>query len=129
MVCESKKADSRSRAIDSSLVLLARILDGAGRPVRATDVVTVRCSIRELGSPEPDIEFNVNPSEIILPELMMSESWTVDDVGYNFRHDLTNVTDFVNAIAPEFGGRVEVRYVFELIDCMWATVSFQLKLV
>ena len=118
-----------ARAVGSSIVLLVRILDAAGRPVRATDVVGIECSVREVGSYMPGVGIDANPFEVILPSLVRDHSWTVDDIGYNFRHDLTHVADFPSLALPEFSGRVEVRYDFMLVDCSRATVSFYLKLV
>lgn len=129
MVCIRENSSRGSEACNSSLALLARLLDGAGRPVRVADVVSLRCSIREAGAREPDLEFEVCPHEVLLPALATSNSWTVDNIGYNFRHNLANAADLLIALAPEFSGRVEVRYVFTLINCTQATVSFRLKLV
>jgi len=118
-----------ARAAASSTALLARILDAAGRPVRATGVVGIECSVREVGSYMPGVGIEANPFEVILPSLVRDQSWTVDDIGYNFRHDLTHVADFASLALPEFSGHVEVRYDFMVVDCSRATVSFYLKLV
>jgi len=118
-----------ARAVASSIVLLARILDAAGRPVRATDVVGIECTVQDVDSYMPGAGIDANPFEVILPSLVRDQSWTVDDIGYNFRHDLTHVADFASLAVPEFSGRVEVRYDFMLVDCTRATVSFYLKLV
>jgi hypothetical protein len=117
------------RAAASSTVLLARILDGAGQPVRSADVVGIECSVWEVDSYMPVARIDANPFEVVLPSLVRDQSWMVDDIGYNFRHDLTHVADFASLAVPEFTGRVEVRYDFMLVDCTWATVSFYLKLV
>ncbi len=129
MVCIRENVNRCSEAGDSSLVLLARLLDGVGRPVCSSDVVSLRCSIREPGAREPDLEFEVNPREVLLPALVIGGSWRVDDIGYNFRHNMTGVAGFLNVAQSEFNGRVEVRYVFMLINCTQATVRFRLKLM
>lgn len=121
--------DCVTRAIGSSVVLLARILDGAGRPVRPTDVIGVECSVREVDSYVQCAAADANPYEVILPSLARDESWTIDDIGYNFRHDLTELADFASLAVEEFSGHVEVRYDFLLVDCTRATVSSYLKLV
>jgi hypothetical protein len=118
-----------ARAADSSIVLLARILDAAGRPVRATDVVGINCTVREIDSYMPVAGMDANAFEVILPSLVRDQSWTVDEIGYNFRHDLSPIADFASLADSEFNGRVEVRYDFLLVDCSRATVSFYLKLV
>jgi hypothetical protein len=127
MVCTNTAL--RAREIDSSIVLLARILDAAGRLVRATDVVGVNCTVREIDSYMPLAGIDVNPFEVILPSLVRDQSWTVDGIGYNFRHHLSPIADLVSRADSEFSGRVEVRYNFMLVDCSRATLSFYLKLM
>jgi hypothetical protein len=105
------------RAVDSSIVLRARILDAAGQPVRATDVVRIDCTVRDVDSYMPRVGIDANPFDIILPSLARDRFWTVDDIGYNFRHNLTHIADFASLVDPEFSGRAEVRYDFMLIDC------------
>lgn len=126
MVCTNTALPAS--AVDSSIVLLARILDAAGRPVRATDVVGIECTVRDVNSYMPGAGIDANPFKVILPSLARDRSWTVDDIGYNFRHDLSRVADLASVADPEFSGRVEVRYDFVLVDCTRATVSFYLKL-
>jgi hypothetical protein len=127
MVCTN--TDLPASAVGSSIVLRARILDAAECPVRAADVVAIECTVWEVDSYLPLAEIEVNPSEVILPSLARDRLWTVDGIGYNFRHDLARVADLASLAVPEFSGRVEVRYTFMLIDCTRATVSFYLKLV
>lgn len=127
MVCTNTAL--AASAVGSSIVLRARILDAAGRSVRATDVVGIECTVREVDSYMLGAGIDANPFDVILPSLVRDQLWTVDDIGYNFRHDLTHVGDFASLAVPEFSGRAEVRYAFTLVDCTRATVSFYLKLV
>jgi hypothetical protein len=127
MVCTN--LDSPARAAGSSIVLRARILDAAERPIRAADVVAIECAIREVDSQFPVAKMDVHPCEVILPGLVSDRLWKIDDVGYNFRHDLAGIADLATAGVPDFSDRVEVRYTFVLIDCTRATVSFYLKLL
>jgi hypothetical protein len=127
MVCTNTALSARE--VDTSIVLLARILDAAGRPVCATDVVWIECTVRGVDSRVPGAGMDTNPFEVLLPSLARDRSWTVDDIGYNFRHDLTHVAGFASLAVPEFSGRVEARYDFMLVDCTRATVRFYLKLV
>jgi len=129
MIRTSTNTNLDIREGSSPLVLRARILDGAGRPVRATDVVGIECSVWDVDSRVRLAAMEANPCDVILPSLKQDGSWTIDDIGYNFRHDLTNLADFASLAVEEFGGRVEMRYEFLLIDCTRATVSFYLKLV
>src|SRR5262245_43542359 len=126
MVCTSSTMPACK--VDSSIVLFARILDAAGRPVWATDVVGIECTVRDVDLFVSVNRFDVNPFEVILPSLVKDRAWTVDDTGYNFRHDLTCIADWASLADPEFSGRVEVRYDFILVDCSRTTVKFHLKL-
>ena len=129
MIRANAKTALPARAVGTSIALLARILDGGGRPVRATDVVGIECSVRDVNSSMPDAWIDANPFEVILPSLLKDPSWRVDDIGYNFRHDLTHVANYARRAVPDFSGRVKVSYDFMLVDCTRATVSFYLKLV
>jgi hypothetical protein len=116
----------RMSTAGSSTVLRARIIDEVGRPIRSADVQQVDCIVRELDSCRPRIhEFAVERCDVLLPALVRDRSWTVDKVGYNFRHDLTKVAEFVG---PRCEGRVEMAYVFTLVKGVQETVSFYLKL-
>jgi hypothetical protein len=127
MVCTNTALPAS--AVDSSIVLRARILDAAGRPVLATDVVGIECTVRDVDLHMPIARMDASPVEVILPSLVRDRCWTVDDIGYNFRHNLTRIADAAILADPEFSGRAEVSYDFTLVDCTRATVSFYLKLV
>jgi len=111
-----------------ALMLRARLVDGAGRPIRAADVAAVDLSIRSVESNGTVEAFEMNPCELLLPTLAIDPAWTTDEIGYNFRHDLTAVLNLIDITPPEFDGRVEVRYTFTLIDCAREVVMFYLKL-
>jgi hypothetical protein len=128
MVCTSATPALERTVASSPMVLRARILDGAGRPVRATDVVGIKCSIWDVDSYVRFAAMDANPYEVVLRCLTQDASWTIDNIGYNFRHNLTDLADFAILAIEDFIGRVEVRYDFALIDCTRATVSFYLKL-
>jgi hypothetical protein len=65
-------------------------------------------------------------AQVFSRTLATDDLWTVDNIGYNFRHKLEigqNIAD------PERGGYLELRYVFVSTDNYRATVRFRLKLV
>lgn len=116
----------RMSAARSSMALRARIVDDVGRPIQPTDVDRMVCMVRDLDSRRQTVhDFMVEPGEVLLPALVRDRPWTVDEAGYNFRHDLTPVAEFVE---PRCGGRLEVAYVFSLRTGRQETVSFYLKL-
>jgi hypothetical protein len=108
------------------MVLLARINDGAGRPIRPADVRQIDCGVREMDSSRHQTRgFVAEWRDVLLPTILKDSSWTVDDVGYNFRHDLSGIAEFA---ATSGSARVEVAYIFTLPNGEREMVSFYLKL-
>jgi hypothetical protein len=122
----SGDAVCQAKAAGAAMVLLARIIDATGRLVRPADIRQVDCIVRQPGSCARDVHgFAVKQRDVFLPALVRDSSWTLDEVGYNFRHDVTRVAEFFGARG---GGRVEVRYLFSLANGGREMVSFYLKL-
>jgi hypothetical protein len=128
------KAVCCTRPIGSAIVLLARIFNAGGRPIRPSDVAEIEFSVHEhdprwLKASAIDREQPatlIAAREVISPALVRDGLWAVDDVGYNFRHDIALG---VHISAPESNGHVQVRYVFTQIDKTRSTVRFDLKCV
>ena len=120
-----------SMAGGNAIVLFARLVDEAGRPVRPSDVATIEYSIRQLDAhtrPAADCEesrIGLEVCDVILPALVIDKLWTLDSVGYNFRHDVVELADFAS---KEFSRRVEVRYVLVLTNNTPVILRFHLKL-
>jgi hypothetical protein len=122
-----------TRKADVSIVLLARVLDGTGRRIQPADVLEIEFSAHELDSCGA-MKFAANAErpatrlsafEVISPMLVRDALWSIDDVGYNFRHDVT----IGNHIAtPQDSGHVELRYVVVLTDNTQSTLRFRLRL-
>jgi hypothetical protein len=107
----------RAVAGNGDLILLARIVDSAGAAVHPTDVHRVDYSIYELDPLWPNLAtvvaghhaVELDIGEIMFEALQIGEPWTVDCVGYNFRHDIRGGQHrvFLNA-----GMEYEIRYRF-----------------
>jgi hypothetical protein len=125
---------SCTRANGRSVVLLARIVDRVGRPVRPSDIGAIEYSIGEF-DPQRSIASSLKGAQstsrlatvdVILQAVVRDSLWKVDNVGYNFRHDIR----FDKRIGtPQFSGHMIVRYVFTQSDCARMAVRFHLKLI
>jgi hypothetical protein len=121
-----------TRVTDSSVVLLARIVDGAGRPILPSQVMAIEYSAFECdscpmkhfapGTERPATRLVV--SDVLLPMLVNDELWSVDVAGYNFRHQ---VAIGEGIATPTTGGHVELRYVFSGYDNIKEIIRFHLK--
>src|SRR3954469_15143383 len=95
------------RTNGSPVVLLARIVDGAGRPILPWQVAVIEFSVITSGAQRPPAALVV--SDVLLPRLVNDDMWSVDVAGYNFRH-----TFYLSELAtmPPTGSTIELRYVF-----------------
>jgi hypothetical protein len=115
---QRSKGNCFAKAKGNGIVLFARLVDGAGRPIGPSDVARIEYSIRESWT-------RLKVCDVILPELVVDKLWSVDSVGYNFRHD---IADFASVASGEFSGRVEIRYVLVLANHTPLFIRFHLKL-
>lgn len=81
---------------NGSVTLLARIVDDEGDNIVQADVVAVKYTVHLLDDQNPDgrtavaghTDVALVVSEIIFNTLQTDAIWTVDEIGYNFRHVL-----------------------------------------
>jgi len=109
---------------NGSAVLLARVVDGAGDVIQQSDVDDIQYSVFELDPCRPDTltvvagheGVSLDVSDVIFDTLQTGGLWTVDAVGYNFRHEMTSArmrpspgpvqfTRFVMRSCPRWGKR------------------------
>jgi hypothetical protein len=107
-------------------VLLARIVDGAGRPILPSQVAAIEYSVVERGSCRPKFVARLEVFDVLSPELLNDDSWSIDVAGYNFRHQLAIGEGIAT---PTTSGHVELRYVFSSYDNTKSVISFHLKIV
>jgi hypothetical protein len=99
------------------LILLARIVDGAGAAVPPADVHRIEYSIYELDPLWPNFRtviaghhaVELDIGEIMFDVLQVGEPWTIDCAGYNFRH---NIRGGPHRDFPQAGMEYEIRYRF-----------------
>jgi hypothetical protein len=114
---------------------MARVVDGAGDAVRRADIEAVRYSIREFDGYPLDDDVAVaagqdvvalNVDDVFFDSLQTGGPWKVDDVGYNFRHEIGASRD---KSFPRTGTRYEVRYELTPTCGAKTFVWFQLKVI
>ena len=100
---------------NGSITLLARVVDGNGDNVVPAEVSAVGYTVYLLNDRDADdriaidghAEVNLSVAEVVFAALQTDSLWTVDAVGYNFRHSLDVSAHQAFAIA---GRRYLVEY-------------------
>jgi hypothetical protein len=119
---------------NGSAVVMARIVDAAGVNVQQAGVAAIEYSIFELDPLRPD-ELEVVAghdgaalavADVIYNALQTGGLWTVDGVGYNFRHEI----DVSSSEAfPKAGVHYQVRYELTPATGQKTIVRFQLRAI
>jgi len=100
-----------------SVILLARMVDARGVPIRPADVTTMEYSVYELDGWQPGCftpiagheRAALRVAEVLFDSLQLDKAWTVDGEGYNFRHAI-NLDFGRKGRFPAAGADCEVRY-------------------
>lgn len=116
---------------NGTAVLLARIVDGHADAVNQASLTSGSYTIFALTQDYPQVltvvegheEVALDIEDVIFDSLQTDNGWTVDDVGYNFRHEL----DVSEDEAFSEAGRVyQVRY--ELVPVTGQKIVFRFLL-
>lgn len=119
---------------NGSAVLMARIVDSAGTNVQQAGIAAIEYSIYELDPCRPDVltvvaghdGVTLSVASVIFNALQTGGLWTVDDVGYNFRHEINVST---NEAFPKAGVQYQVRYELTPTSGQKTIVRFQLRVI
>jgi hypothetical protein len=119
---------------NGSAVLLARIVDSAGDVVQQSGVSAISYSVFELDPCRPDVlaavtghdDVALDVGDVIFDTLQMGVLWTVDEIGYNFRHEIDVSED---EAFPKAGARYQVRYEITPTSGQKTIVRFQVMVV
>jgi hypothetical protein len=130
MVCQAKSGDTSCE--QASAVLMARIVDRTGAEIRPSHVSSIEYSLYEIDPFWPehltvvcghrDVPLCV--TEVLSDALQTGSRWSVDDVGFNFQHEITFVG---RAKSHDASTRCELRYEFAMTGGEEAIVRFQLR--
>jgi hypothetical protein len=119
---------------NGSAVLMARIVDSDGEYVQQSGISSIEYSIYELDPCRPDNlsvvaghdGVSLTVDEVIFNSLQSGGLWTVDEDGYNFRHeiDVSQTEAF-----PKAGVQYQVRYEMLPTAGQKTIVRFQLRVI
>ncbi len=119
---------------NGSAILMARVVDSAGVNLQQSGVSAIKYSIYELDPTRPDVQTVVaghdavvlTVSAVIYNTLQTGGLWTVDAVGYNFRHEINVST---SAAFPKAGVAYQIRYELTPTSGQKSIVRFQLRVI
>ena len=110
---------------NGSAVLMARIVDSGGRTIRRADVAEIEYSIyereRRVVAGRDGVTLHVR--DVLFDSLQNCGSWSVDAVGYNFRHIFNVPQKDMRATARK---SFSVRYAFTSTIGQTVMIRFQL---
>lgn len=116
---------------NGSAVLMARIVDNTGRTIRRADVAAIEYWIYELDhrlwrgcrvvAGHDGVALNIG--DVLFDALQNGGLWSLDAMGYNFRHAFDVAEDDTLATA---GKHFDVRYEFTPKIGQKAIIRFQL---
>lgn len=119
---------------NGSAVLMARIVDSEGENVQQSGISSIQYSVFELDPCRPDNlsvvaghdGASLTVGDVIFDSLQTGGLWTVDQVGYNFRHEI----DVSQSEAfPKAGVQYQVRYELTPTTGQKTIVRFQLRVI
>jgi hypothetical protein len=119
---------------NGSAILMARIVDASGTHVQQAGIAAIEYSIFELDPCRPDDltavaghdGVSLTVADVIFNALQTGGLWTVDEVGYNFRHEI----DVSSSEAfPKAGAQYQVRYELTPTAGQKSIVRFQLRVI
>jgi len=119
---------------NGSAVLMARIVDSAGDYVQQSGIASIKYTVYELDPCRPDSlaavaghdAQSLNVADVVFNSLQTGGLWTVDAVGYNFRHEI-DVSQ--NEAFPKAGVQYQVRYEMTPTAGQKTIVRFQLRVI
>jgi hypothetical protein len=116
-----------------AVVVFARIVDDRGRQIVCTDVAAICYSIYAVDVRSglrivrlSDVALTLEVRDVLFDQLVRDRQWTVDDVGYNFRHEVA-VGDHVMRFATD--GNIELVYELTPKNGDMVRLRFQAKVV
>ena len=119
---------------NGSAILMARIVDAVGQPIDQAAITAIEYSIYELDPCRPDVlaaisghnGASLTVEDVVFDVLQTDPLWTVDAVGYNFRHEIDVST---TEAFPKAGAQYQVRYELTPTAGQKTIVRFQLRVI
>lgn len=119
---------------NGTVVFMARIVDSDGDDIQQADVSAVKYSVYEIDPCRPDNlavvdghdDATLTVADVIYDSLQTGGLWTVDEEGYNFRHEIDVSQD---EAFPKAGAQYQVRYELSPTSGQKTIVRFQLRVI
>ncbi len=119
---------------NGSAILMARIVDDAGAQVQQAGITAIEYSIYELNPCRPDNlaavmghdGVSLVVADVIFNAPQTGGLWTVDSVGYNFRHEIDVNT---REAFPKAGVQYQIRYELTPTMGQKSIIRFQLRVI
>ncbi|QDT01267.1 hypothetical protein [Adhaeretor mobilis] len=116
---------------DGTATLLARIVDADDSPVTQSSLTAAEYSIFQIDPRDPATQSVVTGhdgqalviADVIFDTLQTGAPWSIDETGYNFRHEIDISTD---SAFPAAGAVYQVRY--ELTPVTGQPIVFRFEL-
>jgi hypothetical protein len=113
-------------------VLMARLVAANGQPIQPQGVSAIDCAIYEVDPCWPNNltaaadcnNIALTVANVVFDSLQTDRKWTIDDVGYNFLHEIITTRD---GSFPKVGFCYEVRYRFTSSHGKTSIIRFLLK--
>jgi hypothetical protein len=132
-MAEAREIDG-SAFKNGSATLMARIVGAAGANIRRSDVAAVRYTVFLLDDQDPDartaitghVDAVLAVADVVFDSLQTDPIWTVDAVGYNFRHVLDVSAHQAFAVA---GRRYLIEYRLTPTSGQVIVVRFRINVI
>ena len=116
---------------NAAATLMARIENSLGQAIDQASVASIHYSVYELDVGDPSVhvaveghdQITLDKSNVVFDTLQNDDAWSVDEVGYNFRHEI-DVTQ--NEAFPNAGSVYQVR--FEIVPVVGQKIVFRYQL-
>ena len=117
-----------------SAVFMARVVNALGQTLNQASVSGLKYTVYELTTDDPSgltavtghSGVALTVGDVVYDSLQVDDSWTVDNEGYNFRHELDVSTDEAFADA---GKVYQVRYELTPVTGQKIIFRFQLRCI
>jgi len=119
---------------NATATFMARVENATGQEINQASVSSLKYSVYELDINDPAVltvvtghdQVSLTIADVVFDTLQSDDSWTVDTVGYNFRHEL-DVS--LNEAFANAGGVYQVRYELTPVTGQKIVFRFQLRCI
>jgi len=119
---------------NGSATLMARIVGAGGANITQADIATIRYSVYLLDDQDPDSRIPVTGHsqitllvyQVVFNSLQTDATWTVDAIGYNFRHVLDVSAHPAFAVA---GRRYLIEYALTPLTGQPILVRYRINVI